>query len=932
MKRSIVVVLLGLLSLGVSAQKSLNKIVPPDEQVRIGRLSNGMMYYIRANKHPEARASYYLVSNAGALLERDSQQGLAHFLEHMAFNGTKFYPGKKLIEMMERHGVKFGENINAYTQQDETVYNLSDVPTTTEPLIDSTLMALHDWSYYITLDSKEIDDERGVILEEKRTRGGAQARIRNQIVPVIFNNSQYAKRDVIGTDEILKTFNPDTLRKFYHDWYRTDLQAIIIVGDFNAGAMERKVIELFSKIPPAKNPMPRPEFAIKDNDTAMYVAATDKELSSPSISISFRKKLPESMPTEQALRDDIIENLFNTMMQQRISDVMKTEVTPFLGLNIGISELVRGYGTYSISITPKAGYEKDAVRKAFEINEKVRRYGFNQDEVDRAVTNAVIGFQNYYQQKDKRENESFINDYKNNFLLNTPMPDIEFTNTFYKKTWSGLSAKDVSAQMNEWYTHKNMTIVVTGSGREKLLSKADVMQAIAEVEGSKNLDKLKSTVSNAKLFDLTVKSGNVVSKSALPMFNAEEWTLSNGAKVVYKKNTFNTGQIVFFAKSSGGLSLISSDDLPSAQQVSGIFNYGLGKHDNLTLQQLLTGKSVNVGVNLSGRSENISGVAEDKDAETLMQMVHLLFVAPRFDSLAHNLAARRAWDALKQRVATPQQIIQDSVTMIINSYSPRLYLYNEDFLNKISLKKIESIFRDRYQDASEFTFYIVGDIGKDKVMALVEKYIASLPSNYRKETAKDLLDNFPKGVIKKTIEVPIKEKKAFVVISIKKDMPFSYLNKNLLDIMSSALQLRLTEEVREKAGGTYGVNISLTQERSPKGIQGINLQFECDPARVEELKKIVYAEIKKIEANGVTEDDFKKAIAEKEKNYQQIEKDNGYWMGVLQAYYAFNENIDSSELNISLVKKITMNDVKNYAQMWFKNTDQVELTFVPKAN
>ncbi len=929
--KKIIIALVLVFPFWASAQKGLDKLVEPDEAVRVGRLSNGMMYYIRANKIPEGRASYYLVTNSGALLEKDNQQGLAHFLEHMAFNGTKNYPGKTMLTMLEKHGVKFGENINAATEQEKTVYNLSSVPTTSESLIDSTLTVLHDWSYYISLDEKEIDAERGVILEEKRSRAGAGSRVREQLVHVLFNHSIYSQRDVIGPESILKTFKPEELKAFYHDWYRTDLQAIVIVGDFNEVAMERKVIQLFSKIPPAKNPLPKPEFTIADNPATDYVAVADKELTQPSIAVYYRRKTPMVPPTGKELKKGILESLFNSMVAQRISDLMQTSVTPFLNVGIGNAPLVNGYSTYSISIVPKNGQELEAVTKAYEINENIRRNGFNQDELDRVVSNLIVGFQTSYQQRDKRDNESFIPDYINNFLINAPMPSIEFVNDFVKEILSKVSIKEINDLLKDWYTTQNRVIVVTGPDKDKFLSKEAIIAVIEGVENTKNLDKLKEKATNVKLFTLDLKPGKVTAVKKIPLFDAEEWTLSNGVKVVYKKNNYNPGELLLNAKKMGGLSLVKNEDLINAEQLPNyLLSYGLGDHDPLTFQQLLTGNTAGVGIQSKLLSNNINGGTQVKDAETLLQLVHLLYVKPRFDEKVHQLIMQKQYDALKQQVITPQKIIQDSVTTILNKNNPRVHLFDKAYLDQIDLKKMEQLYRDYYQDAGGYVFYFVGDIDKDKLKVLVEKYLATLPANSQATPWKDRGDYFPKGITKKTIPVAMTEKKAFVMLSYKKEIPYSVSNANYFDFIVSSLQLRFTEEVREKAGAAYGVQVGANLQRDPTATQSINIQYQCDPTRVEEVKKIIDGEIQKIIANGIPQSDFDKTMEAKKKQYAQIQKVNGYWLSALVNYNLYNENIIAPENTINVTKNTTMEGVKQFAATWFQNTDQVELTFVPK--
>lgn len=918
---------------GIFAQVNLQDPLPQDPTIVVGKLPNGITYYIRHNEEPKNRASFYIIRNAGALLENDDQDGLAHFLEHMAFQGTKNFPGKGIITTMERYGVAFGKNVNAYTAHNETVYNLSSVPTENEALLDTCLMILHDWSYYLTLDDKEIDDERGVISEEWRTRRNAGFRMQKQLFPVMFKDSKYAIRDVIGSLDVIKNFDYQTIKDFYHKWYRTDLEAIAIVGDFDVKRMEQRIKDIFSSIPAIENPEPRPFFEIPAHDETYFVVATDKEAQSSNIQVmTILPETPAAQKNTHAyLKDNIIISFYNSMVRTRIGEIMQQANPPFLGGSIGFGGLVRGYNVYSVSTTAKPNQEELALETILTENERIKRYGFTNSELERMKTNMLVGLESAYKEKDKTDNESFIGDMQNHFLEQEPMVDFEYYYQFAKQIIPTITVEEVNAKAKEWNTGKNQVITITGPSEDtKHLTREEAF-AIMDKVAQAPVDPYHDAVNDTDLITEELAGSKIVKTKKLPQFDAVEWTLENGAKVVFRKADYEKDNVSLTSYSKGGTSLYDVDMLASADNAAGFTAaFGLGDFDAISLQKALTGKMASCSVNIGGMSEAVGGGSTPQDFETMLQLLYLRFEKPRFDKEVFASIMNRQEAMLPNIIKNPKKIMQDSLKMIMSNYSPRSLIFNEDYLKQIDLEKIEQVYRDRIKDASDFTFFIVGNIDEETVKPLVEKYIGSLKSEYRKENWRDNKVRGPKGKTVKEIELELETPKATVITNFSKDMKYSVYNNICNNILSGILDLRYTENIREKEGGTYGVSVQPGVTREPYSSYSITMSFDCDPDKAAHLKSLIYAETEKMMQQAPTQEEVSKVVSNMLKNREQSKNHNGYWMNALYSFYVSGINPADPKNFEDIVNKITPKDIQKFAQSLFKGADVVDMTFKPK--
>lgn len=919
----------------VSAQLPINAPAPLDPAIRKGVLDNGLTYYIRHNEEPKNRASFYIVQNVGALLENDSQNGLAHFLEHMAFNGTKHFEGKGILNTLQNHGVEFGRNINAYTAFNETVYNLSEVPTTSKGLVDSCLLVLNDWSNYLALTPEEIDSERGVISEEWRTRRNAGFRVRQQFFPVLFKGSKYAVRDVIGDYDIINNFKYDVLRAFYHDWYRTDLQCIIIVGDVDVDQIEAKVKEMFSKIPANKNPKERPFFEVPEHNETYFVQALDKEMSSTSVDLYKIKRSTKNNPaTISDMRQDMIAGLMNQMFNARIQELLHKGDTPFINGNISASDFVRGYNAFNIHATIKPQKEEEGFEAILKEWERARRHGFLESELNRAKRNVLSAIESKYKERDKISNDNYCRDIQWNFLTGEAVPGMEIEYQFTKAVLPSITVKDINALLADWSTPENRTIVISGPTEgEKHMTQEEALALVEQMKSIK-VDPYVDTVTDKPIVDKKeITKGQIVSEKLLPQFDAKEWTLSNGAKVVYRFADKNKDQIDLTGYSWGGTSTISEiAKLPSATFCTEFAqNYGAGEFDAITLEKILTGKQVNVSMHIGNLKESISGSCVPKDFETMMQLMYLKFESPRFD--------KAAFEALKGRYAAyvsslsnnPDAIKGDSISRIITNYHPRTMNLSPKFIEQLDFETMKSVYLNRMQDASDFTFVLVGNVEEKVAKEMVTTYIASLSSSNRKENYIDRKVTFPKKDVNKVIPIKLETPKTTEFQRLHMYMPYSIYNETCLDIIKAVLDLRFTEKVREEAGGTYGVGVSATLKQYPKSTAGLTIYFDCKPDRAEELIKIVEAQIDEMIEKGISDVDYDKTVKNIKKNLEESKNHNEYYSNLLATYMIDGIDLTKEKSNPdAVIANISKKDVEKFARKFFKKAEKVHIEFVPK--
>ncbi|MDA3818288.1 MAG: insulinase family protein [Prolixibacteraceae bacterium] len=913
------------------AQTELSQPVPLESKVKTGVLDNGMTYYIRHNEEPKNRASFYIIQNVGALLENDDQNGLAHFLEHMSFNGTENFEGKGILNTLEKHGVAFGRNINAYTSFNETVYNLSDVPATHEGLVDTCLLVLHDWSDRLLLTDEEIDLERGVIAEEWRTRRTASFRLRNQWFPVVFKGSEWAIRDVIGDTTVIKYHDPETLRDFYHDWYRTDLQAIAIVGDIDVERVEAKVKEMFSEIEAIDNSKERPDFEIPEHDETYFVLATDDEASQSSINFYIFDENKDGQEKSYAdLREMYTRSLYNSMTGQRINELLQKGTPPFINGYTQRGGFVRGYDAYMIGATANDGEEAKALGAIMIETQRVKQHGFAETELERAKTNMLTRIESRYNERDKITNDQYCREFAQNYLTEAPAPGIEEEFRFAKEILPTITVEEVSAKADEWITPENRAIVITGPTDAEHLSEDEAMAIINKVEAME-VEPYVDAASGTTLISEELEGSEIVSEKKLEDFDAVEWTLANNTKVVYRHADYEKDNVSLRAFSKGGSSLWDAGYVPDLDMATTFVEaYGVGDYDAVTLQKMLTGKKVSMSPTLGSLTEGFTGSSTPKDFETMMQLAYLYFEKPRFDLEAHNALMSRYKAFVANMQKDPRKIMQDSLSFIFNDYHPRVRTLSTEFLNDVDFEDIQDIYNDRIKDAGDFTWFIVGNIDEETAKAMAQKYLGSLTDSDREETWKDRGVRAPEGKVEKEIPIAFTTPKTNVNVRFVNEVEYTPKSKLMMKVLEGILDLRYTETVREEEGGTYGVGVRSGIEQYPVNEGTLRMVFDCDPKRADELKAIIYREIDKIVAEGPADEDFDKTIKNLLKDREQAREHNNFWLNSLYGYYYSGINSAIPENYEELLKDMSKDDVQRFVTVFVKNADVTDVVFVPE--
>lgn len=904
-----------------------------DPELRKGVLENGLTYYIRHNEEPKERASFYIVQNVGALLEDDEQNGLAHFLEHMAFNGTEHFPGKGIINTLQQNGVEFGRNLNAYTSFDETVYNISEVPTTTAELMDTCLLILHDWCNYLLLTDDEIDAERGVITEEWRTRRNARSRMWNKRVNLLMKDSKYTKRDVIGSLEVIQNHDYKTLRQFYHDWYRTDLQAIVIVGDVDVEEMEAKVKTLFSTIPAVEDAKARDYTEIPFLDNAIFGLVTDKEATSTSINVSFKHKpIPRPEKGKNYYRLNIIRTLYNQIFSQRIDEIMQKENTPFVSAYSAYIEYVNNLDLYYIEASCKKNEEAKALAGIMTENERIKRHGITSGELERAKMDYLSNMESAVKQRDKISNDTYAREYARNYLDNEPAPGIIKEFELVQELLPTISLEEINTLADKWISYDHMVIIISGPEGENIkhLTEEEAFSIIENTRKS-NIEAYKDNTPNTTLIKDKPKGSKIMSTKGIPSLGAEEWTLKNGTRIVYRYSDIDKDRILLSAISKGGSSLYDLKDLPSALLADLTSEFGLAEYDPSTLQKMLAGKKVSIAPSIQTLSEGLSGYSTPKDIETLFQLLYLTFEKPRFDKTIFNSKMEQYQTYIENKKNDPHSIIRDKASLIMTGKHPRSLLFNEDFLAQVTLEKIERIYKERYADANDFIFFITGNINKDKLIPLVETYIGGLSVLKGSEDWVNHHIEMPDGTLTVEEKIQMETPKSTVMIKYS-DAPMVYTPKNILysKLLGDILNLRYTEKVREEEGGTYGVSVNCYMNQHPSNKSILSIRFECAPAKVHDLTPIIYKELQKIATNGPTQVDLDKVVTTSKKNRASSFESNKFWLKAMKAYYWENMNIASEDYYENIVNKISTNNIKTFAAQLLKESDRIEIIFLPE--
>lgn len=918
----------------VTAQElKLNDPLPVNTRMKKGVLKNGMTYYIYKTDVIKNVASYYIIQNVGSILENDDQQGLAHFLEHMAFNGTKNFPGKGILNTLQKHGAVFAKDINAYTAFDETVYNMDNIPTNVPGLVDSSLLILHDWADGLLLTESEIDSERGVIKEEWRTRQNGYMRLFKKSLPTMFNKTKYADRMPIGSMTVIDNFKYKALRDFYHDWYRTDLQAIAIVGDIDVAEIEQKIEKLFGPIPGIKNPEQRIITEIPDNEIMLYNLGTDQEVATSTISFTINQ--PKSLKDETVA--DLKESLFNgmllRMLNSRLRELSQKPEAPFVSASCSYSSLARANNTFGLLISPKPNQQQEAFKAALTELNRIVKFAFTQEEIDRTKAYYTNLYQTKISKIDQTPHAEIVNTIQKNYLENEAITDIIKEFDIIKIIFNEMTPQDLNDHVKKLYTTKNRVLDVTGVENENNLSQDEALKIINQVENDASIIAYKDEFVGKTLISGTqIKSGKIVSEKNNKELGSTRFVLSNGVVVDYKFTDIEKNNVLLEAVSFGGNSLIKDSELPSAAMMGTLARMsGLGDYNATDMSKILAGKNANTRIEITALEENISGMTTTKDVETMLQLVHLQFVKPRFDESSFKVLQNNLQNSLTQRKNDIAYKMQDSITTSLYGFNnTKMRLFDEQYIKEVSFEKIKSIYKERFKNPADFTFSIVGDLSKADLKPLLEKYIASLPTTNKKEKWQDNSVAWLKDTNKKEIFIAMEDPKATVRISFKKPLGYSLKNTYLLKAFQDILELRLMETLREQEGGTYGASVYSSLSKRPKEIANFYVYFDCDPHKVDKLVAIVYKEIQKIENNEIDNDDLNKVVTSYLKELKEEKEYTGYELNVLYDFNVEGYNKNDPKNNLDLINSITTQDIQKLVQVLMKDAQSFEFIFKPK--
>lgn len=913
--------------------------VEQDASIRQGKLKNGLTYYIRHNAKEAGLADFYIAQRVGSILEEPRQRGLAHFLEHMAFNGTKHFPGKGkqlgIVPWCETIGVKFGTNLNAYTSVDQTVYHIGSAPIKREGIIDSCLLVLNDWSQFINLDPKEIDKERGVIHEEWRNRrtGMAMQRMMENVMPKIYKGSKYEDCLPIGNMDIVDNFPYQDLRDYYQKWYRPDLQAIVVVGDFDVDMMERKIQKLFGKIKAHKNPAERIYYPVNDNDKMIVAIEKDKE---QPIILGHLYMKSETTPDSEKnsvkyQREDYINGLITYMLNGRLSEKKQVVNPPFMSATVknGAFFVSRTKDAFSLSISCKQDNVLGGVSVAVGEVERARQHGFTQSELERAKKLYLNAAERQLKMEKDYKNSHYVSQCVNNFLEGEPILTPTYNLQLVKLFDGEVSLDEVNSQVGEIITDKNQVFIMYGPDKDGFVvpSESEIESTVLAAQ-QKRYDAYQEEQVPATLMAALPAPGKIVSEKSYGKFGVTEIVLSNGMKVYVKSTDYQADQITMSMRGEGGTSVYGDEDIPNFAFLSGsITEAGVGDFTATRLRKALAGKSLKLAPSITSEGQRITGTSSVKDLETMLQLAHLYFTAPRKDSMAFEGMMNRNLSLLKNRNASSKVVYNDSLSATLYDHNVRMAPVTVEIAKKADYNRIFEIYCERFSDASNFKTVFIGKVDMAQLRPLLCQYLATLPSTHKAEKSNKA--NVPQ-IVKKNEVVKFVHKQetplANVSVFYTANVPFSPKNDLVLDMLTRVLQIAYTDSVREEKGGTYGVGVSFNLEKEDNPNALLRISYKSDPKRYEELNPVIYKQLLNIADHGPVASSMDKVKKYLKKQYGQMAITNDYWSYVI--WHQLDDDADFDKDYCKMVDNLTASDVQKMAKELLKQNHRVEVTML----
>ncbi len=916
---------------GQTSVIDLSTPIAVDPSVKIGKLDNGLVYYIRQNKKPEKRVEMRLVVNAGSILEDDNQQGLAHFMEHMNFNGTKSFPKNELIDFLQKTGMRFGGDINAYTGFDETVYMLQ-LPTDDTVLLKKGYQILEDWAHNALLDGKEIDKERGVIVEEWRLGLGARDRMMKKYFPVILKDSRYAERLPIGKVEVIEKFDHETLRAFYRDWYRPDLQAVVVVGDIDMAQTEARIREHFGRLQNPPDPRPRITYDIPGNTEPLVAVATDKEATNNSIIIFYKHPLTPDKNLGD-FRQQLMAELYTGMLNNRFGEISQKPESPYVFAGAGYGRfLARTRDAYIINALAKENQIDQSLRVMLAENERVKRFGFTQTELDRQKEELISQYEKAAKEFDKTESSALCDEYVSNYLSGDAIPGPQKKFKYLKNLLPGITLADINELAGRWVTDDNMAMVVMAPEKEGV--KVPTVNELLDIVKQSRTEALTAYVDNFReepLVQDPAQPGKIVSRNENPDLGYTEIKLSNGMVIGLKPTAFKNDEILVSAYSPGGHSLCADDVFMSANYATQIIDMsGAGNFDNIELQKKLKGKTLQISPYLDDVKEGFRGNCAPKDLETLSQLVYLYFRQPRKDTTAFKAFMSQMENQLKFMKSNPIMAFYDTLFKSAYPGYKRMVIFPTPAqLGQVSLDKAYEIYQDRFADAGDFKFFMVGNFNIDTISPVLEKYFGSLPDLRRNESFRNTAPRFAEGKNNLVIYKGT-DPQSLVGIVLSEKIEWKSSNLLHLQLIEEIISIKLIEVIREKMSGVYSPQVMANFDQYPEATFQLIVMFGCSPKTTEKLAKAVFSEIRNLRKKGPSATDLKKAQEALIRSRETDLEKNEFWLGKIESFYYNHDAADGVKTFVDRVNAVTAADLMKTASAYLNPEHYVKVVLMPE--
>ncbi len=929
----IVLLTLGLAvwTIGLAQNKSwnLDDPLPVDKSIIVGQLDNGLKYYVRENKKPEGRVFLRLVVNAGSLQETPSQRGLAHFLEHMAFNGTRRFAKSEIVDFMERAGMRFGSHVNAYTSYNETVYMLQ-LPTDNPSLLSTGFEILEDWAVGLTLDPLEIEKERGVILEEWRSRQGVGERLSERQRPLIYFRSNYADRNPIGSMIVVGNAPRERFEEFYNDWYRPNLMGVIVVGDIDKHEIEEKIIATFSDLENPEDAPERKPTEVPDHEDTLFSIETDPELTIA----SFRMLVKQPVGPDRSARDYrqmIIERLYFGMLNRRLDERAREPNPPFIQANAGSSRIAREKEALQQTVVFLEDRYQEGLDALIGETNRAIRDGFTEGELERVKSDVLRSLESAYEERDKTDSDTYASEYTRAFTVDEPIPGIEMELEMTQAFVQDITLEEVNAVGHGFAQKSNRVALFSGPEKEGVeLPTEPELVAVLEASQSVELEPYEDEFLDVPLLAQIPDPGEIVSREYDEKVDTHTWKLSNGVSVVLKPTEFQNDEILMNSFSPGGHSLVMDDEYLSAIMATMILGEsGVGPFNSIQLEKRLAGRSINVSPYLSDQYEGFSGATSPKDLESFFKLLYLQATEPRLDLDAYRSLETRLRAMIVNREKSPQSVFQDAIEKELYGDHPRHRPLSLELMNEIDPKLALGVYKNRFKDFSDFTFVFVGSIDLEEMEGYAKTYLASLPSTGRQEKGVFRGDNPLPGKRSVNISFGLEEKTSVRVL-FTGEAEWSPENRYLMSVVRDLLNIRMRESLREENGGTYGVGVYANLTREPTERYSTGFAFSCDPANADLLINAGIHEILDLQEKGFKVKNLEKVQEIHLRGYETGLKENGFWLRNLSAAARedrpFSEILDFPEQ----VKEYDPEEILEAAKKYFSFDNVVVAKLNPK--